>query len=127
MKMLNGVGPNISHQAALLVTEYQLNIELLSNSLWGPLPSQLYTHLMVHLSSPYRPSLASRSLQESMLETCCIKEGDIPVIPCSPNLSSRQRRQAGLPSLQYSKTQMCLCHILFYQAHVEPDWAALPA
>lgn len=39
MTMLNGLGPNISHQVALLVAEYQLNMELLSNSVWGQLPS----------------------------------------------------------------------------------------
>lgn len=127
MNMLNGVGPNSSHKIALLVTEYQLNIELLSNSLWGQLCSQLYIHLMVYLSSPYCPNLASRSLQESMLEACCIEEGDVPVIPCPPSLSSLQRRQAGLPSLQGSKLQVCLCHILFCPAHLEPDGASLPA
>jgi len=73
MKMLNDVGPNISCQVALLVTECQLTVELLSNCLWGQLPSQLYSHLNVHLSSPYCLNLASRSLQESVLEACCIK------------------------------------------------------
>lgn len=50
MKMLRGVVPYISHQVALPVAEYQLNIELQSNSRWDPLPSQLHTHLMVRLS-----------------------------------------------------------------------------
>lgn len=50
MKVLSDVVPYISHQVALPVAEYQLNIELLSSSRWGPLPSQLHTHLMVHLT-----------------------------------------------------------------------------
>lgn len=58
MKMLNDVGTNFSLQVALLVTQYQLNIELLCNSLWGQLPG----HHMVVLSSPYHPNLAPRSL-----------------------------------------------------------------
>lgn len=58
MKMLNDVGPNFSLQVALLVAEYQLNVELLHNSLWG----QLASHHIVLLSSPYHPNLAPRSL-----------------------------------------------------------------
>lgn len=36
MKLLKGIGPNISLQVALLVTECQLNLETLSSFLWGP-------------------------------------------------------------------------------------------
>lgn len=126
MKVLNDLGLNISHQVALLVTQYQLNVEMLSSSLWGQLPSQLYTHLMVHLPSPCHPNLASRRLEERMSETCYVKEGDIPVFPCPPSQSSLHRRQSGWPSMQCSKMQTGMCHILLYQARVEPDGASRP-
>lgn len=120
--MLSDVVPYISHQVAPLGAGYQLNIELLSNSRWSPLPSQLHVHLMVHLSTVSK--FGFKEPRESTLEACSIQEGDIPAVPYPQHL---RKSQSSLPSLRCRKMQMCLCHIFFYQAHVKSEWVSLSA
>lgn len=66
-KIMNCVGPSISHWSTPLVPGLRLDFMLLTTTLWAQQFSQFSKHLTIHLSSLYFTSLSRRILWDTLL------------------------------------------------------------